>query len=121
MDGLTEPAAVPAHLRALGRANAVRHARAELKRDVSLGLIDIGGLILACPWEARTMTVADLLTTQPGWGAVRTRKLLSRLNISELRSIEALTQRQCHAISDLLPDPASRERRTRRASGAILS
>ncbi len=99
---------MPAHLRALDRANAVRHARAELKRDVSTGLVDIGCLILSCPWEARTMTVADLLRTQPGWGSVRARKLLARLGISELKQIEALTQRQRNAISDLLPTPSPR-------------
>src|SRR4029077_4222882 len=44
----------PQHMRALERANQVRLARAELKRRVADGEIDVAAVILDCPWEARS-------------------------------------------------------------------
>ena len=41
----------PQHMRALERANKVRLARAELKRRVAVGEIDVAAVILECPWE----------------------------------------------------------------------
>ena len=40
-------------MRALERANQVRLARAELKRRVADGEVDVAEVILDCPWEAR--------------------------------------------------------------------
>ena len=51
-------APAPQHMQALQRANEVRLARAELKRRVSEGVITAGEVILACPWEAASMTIA---------------------------------------------------------------
>jgi hypothetical protein len=47
----------PQHLQALQRANAVRLARAELKRRVSLGEIGAADVVEDPPWEAESMTV----------------------------------------------------------------
>ena len=49
----------PQYMRALQRANAVRLARAELKRRVAFGEVDVAQVILDCPWEARTMAVVN--------------------------------------------------------------
>ena len=51
----------PQYMRALERANKVRLARAELKRRIATGEIDVAEVILECPWEADSMAVADLL------------------------------------------------------------
>ena len=41
------------HMRALQRANEVRLARAQLKRGVAFGEIDVAEVIVDCPWEAQ--------------------------------------------------------------------
>ena len=55
-------------MQALERANAVRLARAELKRRVADGEVTAAEVILGAPWEAESMTIADLLTSQRRWG-----------------------------------------------------
>ena len=78
MNAAATIAPAPQHLRALARANEVRLARAELKRQVAEGEIIAAHVILECPWEAASMTVSDLLTSQRRWGTTRCRKLLAR-------------------------------------------
>src|SRR5919107_3471329 len=73
----------PQHLRALQRANAVRLARADLKRRVAEGDITAAEVILSSPWEAESMTVSDLLTSQHRWGSTRCRKFLQLMPMSE--------------------------------------
>jgi hypothetical protein len=84
----------PQRLRALERANAVRLARAGLKRRIADGEVGAAEVILACPWEASSWTVGDLLMSQRRWGQTRCRKFLARNQISEVKRIEALTERQ---------------------------
>ena len=51
----TRDSPAPQHMRALARANKVRLARAELKRQVAEGELSVADVILGCPWEAETM------------------------------------------------------------------
>jgi hypothetical protein len=81
-------------LEALSKANAVRLARAGLKRKIAVGDVTAAEVVLACPWEVRSMTVADLVTSQRRWGSTRCRKLLTSLQISETRLVGSLTARQ---------------------------
>jgi hypothetical protein len=94
--------ACPQNIRALERANEVRVARAALKRKVALGEIDVAEVILCCPWEARSMAVSELLTSQRRWGTSRCRKMLALLPISERKSLESMTDRQRHLLAALL-------------------
>ena len=71
-------AAGPQYMRALERANKVRLARADLKRRVATGETSVAEVVLECPWEAESMTVADLLMSQRRWGTSRCRKFLAR-------------------------------------------
>src|SRR4051812_20301016 len=87
----------PQHLRALKRANAVRLARAELKRRVAEGEITAAEVILSSPWEAESMTVSDLLTSQHRWGSTRCRKFLQCVPIPENKTIGSMTERQRRA------------------------
>ena len=64
----TATAAAPQHMRALAQANRVRLARAELKRQVTDGELTVEEIVLACPWEAESMSIADLLMSQHRWG-----------------------------------------------------
>lgn len=89
-------------MRALARANQVRLARAELKRAVAAGEIDVTEVIIYCPWEANSMPVADLLISQRRWGETRCHKLLARLPVSEKKTLGSLTDRQRHALAAML-------------------
>jgi len=90
----TTTAPGPQHLRALARANKVRLARAELKRRVRKGEPTAAEVILDTPWEAKTMTVAELLMSQRNWGQTRCRKLLQGIPMSEGKTLGAMTDRQ---------------------------
>jgi len=102
----------PQHLQALSRANEVRLARAELKRRVAYGEISAGDVILESPWEAESMTVADLLMSQRRWGITRCRKVLAQIPVSETKTIGSLTDRQRRALAVLLAPTGAPERRT---------
>jgi hypothetical protein len=82
------------HMRALERANRVRHARAELKRSISNGTRDVADVIIECPWEAKSMAIGDLLLSQHRWGRIRCRRLLTTIPMLETKTIGSMTQRQ---------------------------
>jgi hypothetical protein len=92
----------PQHMRALQRANEVRLARAELKRRVATGEIEVADVILECPWEAESMAVADLLMSQRRWGHTRCRKFLSQIPMSEKKTIGSMTERQRRTLAAML-------------------
>jgi hypothetical protein len=92
----------PQYMRALERANEVRLARAELKRRVATGEIDVADVILACPWEAESMAVADLLMSQRRWGQTRCRKFLAQIPMSEKKTIGSMTERQQRTLAAML-------------------
>jgi hypothetical protein len=97
------PASVgPQHMRALERANKVRLARAELKRGVAVGEIDVAEVILDCRWEAQSMAVGDLLMSQRRWGQTRCRKFLAQIPMSEKKTIGSLTDRQRRTLAAML-------------------
>ncbi|HEX7610430.1 MAG TPA: hypothetical protein VF380_07145 [Solirubrobacteraceae bacterium] len=95
----------PQYMRALERANQVRLARADLKRRVATGDIDVAEVILACPWEAESMAVADLLMSQRRWGQTRCRKFLSQIPMSEKKTIGSMTDRQRRTLAAMLSAP----------------
>jgi hypothetical protein len=89
-------------MRALERANQVRLARAELKRRVATGELEVSEVILECPWEADSMAVADLLMSQRRWGQTRCRKFLAQIPMSEKKTIGSMTERQRRTLAMLL-------------------
>ena len=92
----------PQHMRALERANKVRLARAELKRRVAFGEIDVAKVIVNCPWETHTMAVFDLLMSQRQWGQTRCRKMLAQLPVSDKKTVGSMTDRQRYALAAML-------------------
>src|SRR3954452_24442264 len=96
----------PQHLEALARANAVRLARAELKRNLAEGAVQAADVFVDCPWEAASMNVADVLLSQRRWGSHRCRKFLFGLRISETKTVGALTERQRREVAARLGGPA---------------
>jgi hypothetical protein len=89
-------------MRALERANQVRLARAELKRRIASGEVNVAEVILECPWEAASMAVADLLVSQRRWGQTRCRKFLSQLPMSEKKTVGSMTERQRRTLAAML-------------------
>ena len=98
MQGLaTAPA--PQHMQALARANQVRLARAELKRQVADGELSVADVVLGCPWEAASMTISDLLMSQHRWGRTRCRRFLASIPMTETKTIGSMTERQRRALA----------------------
>src|SRR4051794_33561899 len=96
--------AAPQHLRALERANRVRLARAELKRQVLSQATTVVDVVLECPWEAESMELSDLLMSQRRWGRARCRRVLLALGLPENKQIGTLTDRQRRALAAALAE-----------------
>jgi hypothetical protein len=84
----------PQHMQALARANQVRLARAELKRQIAAGRRSAVEVVLTCPWEAESMSVNELLCSQRRWGRARSRKLIVSVELTETKRLGTLTERQ---------------------------
>jgi len=81
-------------MQALEQANRVRLARAELKRLVAEGEATVAEVVLECPWQAESMTIADLLMSQHRWGRSRCRRFLLSIPMTETKTIGSMTERQ---------------------------
>ena len=92
----------PQYMDALRRANEVRLARAQTRREVAAGEIGVGEVILACPRELCTMTVFELLAAQRRWGRKRSRDLLAEVGLPETKSLGTMTERQRRVVADRL-------------------
>lgn len=92
----------PQRMRALEHANAVRLARAEMKRRIAEGEVSAAEIILDCPEVARRWTLAEVLVAQRRWGTTRCRKFLQRNGISEIKPIGDLTPRQRRVLAEQL-------------------
>jgi hypothetical protein len=84
----------PQRLRALGRANEIRLARAALKRQIAQGEIHVADVIMTPPEAAESWPMSELLMSQRRWGNERCRKFLKRNGIYELKPVGTLTDRQ---------------------------
>ena len=89
-------------MRALHLANRVRRARSDLKSRIADGQLSAAEVILTCPSEMASMPIAELLASQHGWGEVRTRAFLNRVQLPEGKLVGSLTDRQRHAVASLL-------------------
>jgi hypothetical protein len=102
MSAEARPTRGPQHMQALQQANAVRLARADLKRRVADGDLSAADVVLESPWEARSMTIADLLTSQCRWGSTRCRRFLQTVPMNEQKTIGSMTERQREALAGQL-------------------
>jgi hypothetical protein len=104
----TATAPAPQHMRALAQANRVRLARAELKRQVAEGETTVADIVLTRPWEAESMTIADLLMSQHRWGRTRCRRFLASIPMLETKTIGSMTDRQRHELAARLNGDSER-------------
>lgn len=102
MTQIARSAPEPQRLRALGRANEIRLARACLKRRIAVGEVSAAEVLTACPEEASSWPVGDLLMSQRRWGSTRCRKFLARIQIIETKPIGKLTDRQRRVLAAAL-------------------
>jgi hypothetical protein len=90
--------AAPQHIQALERANRVRLARAELKRQIAAGRRTVVDVLLDPPQELETMAIGDLLMSQHRWGRSRCRRFLNTIPLWEKKEIGSMTPRQREAV-----------------------
>jgi hypothetical protein len=91
---------------------------------VATGQIHVAAVILDCPWEAESMAVADLLTSQRRWGESRCRKFLAQIPMSETKTVGSMTERQRRTLAArlsptmALPEPDAIAAQHRREAAA---
>jgi hypothetical protein len=97
----------------------VRITRSRVKSQIAAGELTAAEVILTARWEIERMPIAEVLGSQPQWGAVRSRGFLAGLHIVETKTIGSMTKRQRLATSAALnrdptvsktPHPMSSER-----------
>ena len=81
-------------MRALGRANRIRTARAQLKRDLKAGKAKIEVLLLDPPDYDLSAKAFDMILAVPKYGRVKANKILTQCRISPSKTIGGLSERQ---------------------------
>jgi hypothetical protein len=89
-------------MEALKRANEIRSARAQLKRDLKAGRRSIHDLLLEPPEYVETAKVFDMLLAVPKYGRVKVNKVLQLCRISPSKTIGGLSQRQRTELVSML-------------------
>jgi hypothetical protein len=87
---------------ALGKANAIRTRRAQLKRDLKAGRMSIHKLLLQPPEWVETAKVFDMLLAVPKYGRVKANKVLNQCRISPSKTIGGLSERQRTELVQML-------------------
>jgi hypothetical protein len=81
-------------MRALRRANEIRSARAQLKRDLKAGKAKIEQLLLDPPEYVMSAKAFDMILAVPKYGRVKANKVLGQCRISPSKTIGGLSERQ---------------------------
>jgi hypothetical protein len=105
-------------MQALQRANQVRLARAELKRQIANGELSAADVVRAAPSEVETMVVAELLMSQRRWGHTRARRFLAGIPMAETKTIGSMTLRQRDTLATMLAASAPRSTRVAESKGS---
>ena len=90
---------------ALLRANELRLARAELRRRIADGTVTVSQVILTCPSEAASMSIAELLRSQRHWRTTRWHNFLADTGMAETKTIGSLTDRQRALLAAKFANP----------------
>jgi hypothetical protein len=88
-------------LRALQQANEIRSARAQLKRDLASGRIELARILARPPEFAQTAKVLDLLLFVPKVGPAKAARMLAQCRIAHAKTLGGLSDRQRAALLDL--------------------
>ncbi len=89
-------------LRALEKANQVRRARAQLKRELAAGSLELARVIAEPPPCTQTARVRELLLVVPGIGPARASRALTHCRIADTKTVSGLSSRQRTELIELL-------------------
>jgi hypothetical protein len=81
-------------MKALRRANQIRSARAQLKRDLKAGKMQVEKLLLDPPDYVLSAKAFDMILAVPKYGRVKANKILTQCRISPSKTIGGLSERQ---------------------------
>src|SRR5438046_10701207 len=81
-------------MRALRRANEIRTARAQLKRDLKAGKVKVEQLLSDPPEYVLSAKAFDMIIAVPKYGRVKANKILTQCRISPSKTIGGLSARQ---------------------------
>ncbi len=81
-------------MEALQRANDIRVRRAQLKKDLKDGRVQIESILLDPPEYVSTAKVFDMLMAVPKFGRVKAARLLNQCRISQSKTVGGLSERQ---------------------------
>jgi hypothetical protein len=81
-------------MEALRKANEIRSQRAQLKKELKSGELDIIAVLENPPEFLKTAKVIDLLLVVPKFGRVKATRVLTRCRISQAKTVGGLSERQ---------------------------
>jgi hypothetical protein len=81
-------------MEALKRANDIRVKRAQLKKDLKAGRVQIEDILGAPPEYVGTAKVFDMLMAVPKFGRVKAARFLNQCRISQSKTVGGLSERQ---------------------------
>jgi hypothetical protein len=85
-------------MKALERANTVRLAAADVKREVSSGILPLRDAVF--DERAQSVVLRDLLMSQRFQGPLKVDRLLDTLNVNGYRRVSEITERQKWLVAD---------------------
>lgn len=94
-------------MEALQKANAIRSQRAQLKKELKSGELEIVDVLKAPPEFLRTAKVMDLLLVVPKFGRVKAARVLTRCRISQAKTVGGLSERQRAELCETLEKRSS--------------
>lgn len=89
-------------MEALQKANAIRSQRAQLKKELKAGELDIVEVLTSPPDFLKTAKVIDLLLVVPKFGRVKATRVLTRCRISQAKTVGGLSERQRSELCETL-------------------
>jgi hypothetical protein len=81
-------------MEALKRANDIRVRRAQLKKDLKNGQVQIEHILSDPPDYVETAKVFDMLMAVPKFGRVKAARFLNQCRISQAKTVGGLSERQ---------------------------
>jgi hypothetical protein len=87
---------------ALRRANEIRVRRAQLKKDLKSGIVQIEQILRNPPSYVETAKVFDMLMAVPKFGRVKAARFLNQCRISQSKTVGGLSERQRAELVGLL-------------------
>jgi hypothetical protein len=89
-------------MEALRRANDIRVRRAQLKKDLKNGRVEIEEILRRPPEYVETAKVFDMLMAVPKFGRVKAARFLNQCRISQSKTVGGLSERQRAELVGLL-------------------